>query len=68
MSIVHGMEHVIALMFGNFGKIPIVKKLVLQVKRLYRVFGSRLNYKPHVFPIQESKLLNKGREKIYIHI
>ena len=31
VSIFHGTKHIIALMFGDIGKIPIVKKIVLRV-------------------------------------
>ena len=38
-----------------------VKLMTLQVKRLYRCFGSGSNHKPYAFFIGHSKQYNKGR-------
>lgn len=61
LTVVHGLEHVLSLVFEDIAKIPVVKQLTLQVRRLYRTFGSGSNHKPHAFFINQSKLHNKGR-------
>eukprot|EP00956_Cyclotella_meneghiniana_P045137 scaffold355473_cov126-Cyclotella_meneghiniana.AAC.1 len=38
-----------------------IQQVTLQVRRLYRTFGSGSNNKPHAFFINQSKLHNKGR-------
>jgi hypothetical protein len=37
-----------------------IQQLNLQVKRLYRTFGSGSNHKPYAFFMQHSKTYNKG--------
>lgn len=88
VTVVHGLEHVLSLVFEDIAKIPVVKvshcisvrlenvflkcteiltyhvlfqQLILQVKRLYRCFGSGSNHKPYAFFNSQSKQYNKGR-------
>ena len=80
MTVVHGLEHVLSLVFEDIAKIKVVRVsvlcadlsfahcthyfvqlLTLQVKRLYRCFGSGSNHKPYAFFIAHSKQFNKGR-------
>jgi hypothetical protein len=80
MTVVHGLEHVLSLVFEDIAKIEVVRVsvlcadlsfahcthhfvqlLTLQVKRLYRCFGSGSNHKPYAFFIGHSKQYNKGQ-------
>jgi hypothetical protein len=85
ITVVHGLEHVLSLVFVDISKIPVIhvsyfvlqsswplniltiffrkfiQQLNLQVKRLYRTFGSGSNHKPYAFFMQHSKTYNKGR-------
>ena len=88
ITVVHGLEHVLSLVFEDIAAIPVIKvqyilfvaqctilidisyslhlssslqQLILQVKRLYRTFGSGSNHKPFAYFNQQSKTYNKGR-------
>lgn len=40
VSVLHGVEHVVSLFFGEVARLTFVKYLVIQYRRVYRMFGS----------------------------
>ena len=47
VSVLHGIEHVVSLFFSDVCRLPFVKFLILQYRRVYRVFGSGAMHGPY---------------------
>lgn len=61
LTVQHGAEHVMGLLFKDIIKIPVVHELVLVYRRIYKLFGSGAMHGPYALFQQEAKKANHGR-------
>ena len=47
LMVLRGVEHPVSLFFNNYSKIPIVNKMIISHKYIYKLFGSDIYHKPH---------------------
>ena len=61
MSVIHGAEHVLALLFSDLAKEPLVKLLKAVYSILYRWFGGA-HHATHATFMKHGRLHNKGKK------
>ena len=47
VSVMRGVEHTVLLFFNDVSKIPVVNKIIIDHKEIYKLFGSGVYHKPH---------------------
>jgi Protein of unknown function (DUF 659) len=62
VSVLHGIEHVVSLFFSDLSKLPFVRFLILNYRRVYRVFGSGSMHSPYAMFQKNSQTFNGGRK------
>jgi hypothetical protein len=60
VSVLHGVEHVISLFFGDVAKLCFVRFLVINYRRVYRVFGSGAMHAPYAIFRKQAQTFNGG--------
>lgn len=60
VSVLHGIEHVVSLFFSDVCRLPFVKFLILNYRRVYRVFGSGAMHGPYAMFQKHSQTFNGG--------
>jgi hypothetical protein len=58
----HGAEHVASLFFSDISKLWQLQLLIVNYRRLYRVFGSGAMHSPYALYCNQSKVFNGGRK------
>lgn len=60
VSVLHGVEHVISLFFGDVARLCFVRFLVINYRRVYRVFGSGAMHAPYAIFRKQAQTFNGG--------
>jgi hypothetical protein len=60
ISCLHGAEHVVSLFFKDVSRLRFVRHLIVNYRRVYRVFGSGSMHAPHAIFMTNSKTFNNG--------
>lgn len=62
VSVLHGVEHVISLFFSDVAQLPFVQFLIVNYRRLYRVFGSGSMHAPYAMFQKHAQVFNGGQK------
>ena len=60
VSVLHGIEHVVSLFFADVARLPFLQFLILNYRRLYRVFGSGSMHGPYAIFQKQALTFNGG--------
>jgi hypothetical protein len=60
VSVLHGIEHVVSLFFSDVSRLPFVQFLVINYRRIYRVFGSGSMHAPYTIFQKQLFTFNGG--------
>jgi hypothetical protein len=60
VSVLHGIEHVISLFFSDVSRLSFVRYLIINYRRVYRVFGSGSMHAPYAMFQKQAKTFNGG--------
>ena len=47
LTVMHGFEHTVSILFNDASKIPNVNQIILAQKKIYNIFGSRKYHQIH---------------------
>jgi hypothetical protein len=62
VSVLHGAEHVVSLFFSDVARLPLIKKVIIGYRRVYRVFGSGSMHAPYAMFQKQASTFNGGRK------
>jgi Protein of unknown function (DUF 659) len=60
VSVLHGVEHVVSLFFSDVARLPFVRFLIINYRRLFRVFGSGSMHAPYAMFQKQAQTFNGG--------
>ena len=61
VSVLHGVEHVVSLFFADVSKLRFVQFLIMNYRRVYRVFGSGAMHAPYAMFHRNTQTFNGGK-------
>jgi hypothetical protein len=60
VSVLHGIEHVVSLFFADVARLPFLQFLIMNYRRVYRVFGSGSMHGPYAIFQKQAVIFNGG--------
>jgi hypothetical protein len=67
VSVLHGVEHVVSLFFNDVSRLRFVHFLIVNYRRIYRVFGSGAMHAPYAIFQKQAQTFNGGTKIGLIH-
>jgi hypothetical protein len=60
VSVLHGVEHVVSLFFSDIARLSFIRFLIVNYRRVYRVFGAGAMHAPYAMFRRNATLFNGG--------